>query len=219
MAFVQNEDPVEALISDGPDEPLGVRIGSRCSPRGAQDPDPLRLEHLVKGGAEPIITVVYQELDRNIAGFPYLGQIAGDLGALGQIGGSVGHSTDQDLPGVEIDEEEHMERLQPDRLDREEVAGDDRSGLVPHELTPGVSLGPWPSLRGGDPSDTRRRDLYAQLLELSLDAPVAPEWVLFRQSPDEELGLERDPPSRIDSMRSSPFSTDDRDATAGGCPA
>jgi hypothetical protein len=40
-----------------------------------------------------------------------------------------------------------------------------------------------------------------------LDAPVAPEGVLFRQSPDQELGLERNPPSRVDPMRSSPFST------------
>ena len=43
---------------------------------------------------------------------------------------------------MQIDEDEHMERLQPDRLDREEVAGDNRSGLIPHELTPGVSFGP-----------------------------------------------------------------------------
>ncbi|MGB7051906.1 MAG: hypothetical protein WBG41_10075 [Acidimicrobiales bacterium] len=66
MAFVQNEDPVEALISDGPDEPLGVGIGSRYPPRRAKDPDPLGLEHLVKGGAEPVITVVDEKLDRTI---------------------------------------------------------------------------------------------------------------------------------------------------------
>jgi len=43
---------------------------------------------------------------------------------------------------------------------------------------------------------------------LALDASVAPERVLLGQSPHEELGLERDPPSRLDSMRSTPFSTD-----------
>ena len=43
------------------------------------DPDPLRLEHLVEGGAEPQVTVVDEEFDRTDAEFPYLGKIAGDL--------------------------------------------------------------------------------------------------------------------------------------------
>jgi hypothetical protein len=80
MSFVQNEEPVKALISDGPDEPLGVGIGSGCPPRGSQDPDPLRREHLIKGGAEPVVTVVDQELDGNIAAFSNLRKISRDLG-------------------------------------------------------------------------------------------------------------------------------------------
>ncbi len=130
------------------------------------------------------------------------------MGTPGQIRGSVGHSADQDLSRVQIDKEEHMERRQPDRFYREEVAGDDSCGLVPHELAPGVPLWSGPSLRAGDPSDTRRRDLDAQLLELSLDASVAPERILLCQPPHEELGLERDPPPRVDPMRSGPLPTD-----------
>jgi hypothetical protein len=83
MSFVQNEEPVEALISDSPDEPLSVGIGSGCPPRGSQDQDPLRREHLINGGAEPVVTVVDQELDRNIAAFSNLRKISRDLGAPG----------------------------------------------------------------------------------------------------------------------------------------
>ena len=37
---------------------------------------------------------------------------------------------DENAPGAELDEEEHIQRLQPDRLDREEVAGDDRGACA-----------------------------------------------------------------------------------------
>lgn len=97
------------------------------------DPDSLRLEYLVDGGAEPVVAVVDQELNGKVSGCPCVGEIAGDLGTLGQVRGSVGHSADQNRSRVQIDKEEHMEGLQLDRFYREEVAGD-RCGLVPHEL-------------------------------------------------------------------------------------
>jgi hypothetical protein len=35
-----------------------------------------------------------------------------------------------DLPGGQVDEEEHIQPLQPDGVHREEVAGDDPGGLL-----------------------------------------------------------------------------------------
>jgi hypothetical protein len=67
-----------------------------------------------------------------------LGQVPGDLGAPSGIGGAVGHPADEDIR-VQVDEEEDMEGFQANRLDGEEVTGDDRRGLGSHELTPGLA--------------------------------------------------------------------------------
>src|SRR6266576_1862960 len=50
-----------------------------------------------------------------------------------------------DAPAGEFEEEEHVEASEPERLDGEKVAGDDRVGVGPQELAPaelGASAGP-----------------------------------------------------------------------------
>ena len=37
-----------------------------------------------------------------------LGEVAGDLGTPGRIGRPIGHTVDKALPGVQIDEEQHV---------------------------------------------------------------------------------------------------------------
>jgi hypothetical protein len=81
-----------------------------------------------------------QVANRLVMGFSRLGQVPGDLSAPGRVGGTVGHPADEDLPAVQVDEEEDVEGLQSNGLDGEEVTGDDRRGLGPHELTPGLAL-------------------------------------------------------------------------------
>jgi hypothetical protein len=39
-------------------------------------------------------------------------------------------------PAAKLEEEEHIEASEPERLDREEVAGDDRVGMGTQELAP-----------------------------------------------------------------------------------
>jgi hypothetical protein len=64
--------------------------------------------------------------------------VAGMLGhpGAGRIGG---HSGDVDLAGGDLDEEQHIAALEQHRVDREEVAGQDRVGLGGQELFPGRS--------------------------------------------------------------------------------
>jgi len=134
-----------------------------------------------------------------------LGEIASDLRAPGHVRRAVGDATDEDPPSVELDEEQDVQCLQPDRLDSEQVTGDDRGRLGPHELTPGLPL--WSGARLGreDPPDRGRRDFDADLCEFSLDPSVAPGQVLARHSPNDELGLEADRPARDDAMRVVPL--------------
>jgi hypothetical protein len=109
VSFVEDEESVETFCPDSSNESLGVSIRSWRPPRSTEDPDPLRLEHLVECGTEALVTVVDQELDRSVSGFPCLGKIPGDLSAPREVGGSVRYTSDQDFSGMEIDEEEHME--------------------------------------------------------------------------------------------------------------
>ena len=110
---------------------------------------------------------------------------------------------------MELDEEQDMERRELHRLDGEQVAGDDRGRLRSHELAPGVPLGSWTALRCGDAADARRRDIDADLLQLALDAPVAPGGVLLRHPPDDELGLKRDRLSLVDRVWPVPLPADE----------
>src|SRR5271170_6131162 len=121
MSFAQKEHPIEALGADRSDEPFGIGIGLRCPPRSAQDLDPLGPEYLVEDGAEPLVPVMNQVADRSIVGFSRLGQVPGDLNAPSGIGGAVGHTADEDLPRVQVYEEEDVEGLQANRLEGEEV--------------------------------------------------------------------------------------------------
>jgi hypothetical protein len=64
----------------------------------------------------------------------------------------VGRTGDVDPTGRELDEEEHVERPEPDRLDGEEVTGDDSFGLGTQELRPVRAIPP-----GAGPMPFRRR--------------------------------------------------------------
>src|SRR5919106_580201 len=78
---------------------------------------------------------------------------------------------------------------------REEVAGHDARGLGAQDVRPARTR---PSRRGSetraaqDVADRHRRDLVAELLELSLDAPVAPARVVLGETDDQVFEIPRD---------------------------
>src|SRR5674536_178675 len=75
-------------------------------------------------------------------------------------------------PCGQLDEEQYVERSEPDGLHGEEVAGQDAGGLVDQELPPRGSLSP---RRGREAvamqqrADGRRRDRDAELAQLTLN--------------------------------------------------
>jgi hypothetical protein len=72
----------------------------------------------------------------------YQQQVAGLLGdplAVG-VGGDAGQVN---TAGVQLDEEQHLQPPQPDRVDGEEVAGNDPGGLLAQECPPSGGRPPW----------------------------------------------------------------------------
>src|SRR6266699_4361274 len=89
-----------------------------------------------------------------------------------------------DTPAAELEEEEHIEAPEPERLDSEEVAGDDRVGVRPQELAPaelGASAGRRHAGLPQDLGDRRCRDADADAGEFTDDPLVAPARVLTRE--------------------------------------
>jgi hypothetical protein len=84
-------------------------------------------------------------------------------------------------PRLEFDEEEHIQAPEPERLDGEEVARDDRRGIGTEELAPteqGASAGRRHVGLPEDLCDCCRRDSFTDACELSDDPLVAPTRVL-----------------------------------------
>jgi hypothetical protein len=98
-------------------------------------------------------------------------------------------------PAAEFEEEEHVEASEPERLDGEEVAGDNRTGVGTQEVAP-AELGASARRRdAGSPEDLGdccRRDSLTYTCEFTDDPLVAPARVLTRESQHELTDLLRD---------------------------
>jgi len=98
------------------------------------------------------------------------------------------HTGEPDLPRPKFDEEQDVQRRKVHGLHGEEVRRDDAGGLRPQKRSPGDRR---PSRRGPKPVATQhrpdggRRHQDPQLLELTLDTPVAPAGVLPGQPQDQ----------------------------------
>jgi hypothetical protein len=122
MPTPADEDVVQAFRADGPHEPLREGIGLRRPDRGADDPDFFRPEYLVERCRELRVPVTDEEpqvpepsVDREV---PRLLRDPRRVGMRGRA-----HHVDS--PGLKLDEEQDVDRLQPDRLDGEEVGRED----------------------------------------------------------------------------------------------
>src|SRR6266545_2265068 len=179
-----DEDAVETFTPDAADPTLRVRLRPWRSDRRLDHPDSLRTEDLVEGGREFDVAVADQEPMPLLLvgqGHRQVARLLHDPGAVG-IGGDAGeiHATPRQL-----DEEEHVEPAQPERLDREEVTLDHRGRLLAQELSPADARSP---RRGFDPVAVENvpnaacRQGHPERDQLALDALVPPARVLRRQT-------------------------------------
>ena len=90
-------------------------------------------EDLVKGGSELAVAVVDQEARPfEQAGEAELARLLAHPGA-GRIRRATG---EMDAAAAELDEEQHLETAQRERLDGEEVTGEHARGLLTEEAAP-----------------------------------------------------------------------------------
>ena len=130
MAPVDDQEAVEEFAADRPDEALGDRVGSRCPHRCLDDLDVDGGEDGVEGGGELGVAVADEEQKAAVGVVEVHEQVAGLLGELG-AGGVCGDAEDVHAAGGVLDDEEHVEPVQGDRLDVEQVAGENAIGLRP----------------------------------------------------------------------------------------
>jgi len=90
----------------------------------------------VEVAGELAVAVANQEAKRSCSLVERPGELARLLGdpGVGWVGGAAGQV---DAPAAELDEEEHVQPLQRDRLDREEVDREHALRLRSQEGTPG----------------------------------------------------------------------------------
>lgn len=88
-----------------------------------------------------------------------------------------------------------LEAAQPDGVDGEEVAGEDRFALRPQEVAPGSHIAPWRRRQAGpgeNVADGASGDGGAQLVELASDPQVAPARILVREPQDQFAHISAD---------------------------
>ena len=138
-------------VLTGSDEPLGVRVRLRRSHRRV-DRAGLRAEQLVEGSGELAVAIVDQETHPlKDVGETEVARLLNHPGA-GRVRRAPG---EVDRPAAELDEEEHVEAAQRDRLDGEEVAGEQArppAGAETPASSPSGAVG-----AGSSPAEARRR--------------------------------------------------------------
>jgi len=120
MLLVQDQKPVETLRANRPHEPFGNCVRLRGAKRRANDLNPVASEHAVKTVGEFPIPVADEETE----GFPVLGQDPRELSGLlcDPLTARLGRaSREMHTTTAQLDQEEHVESLEPDRLDGKEI--------------------------------------------------------------------------------------------------
>ena len=181
MACIDDEKVIEALRSDGPDEPLRVGVRVRRPEWGSQDLGTFGPEDLVEARHVLRVSIVDKELDidplvDDVAG--YVPRLLGDPVRIG-MGGD---ASDPDPSAADLDEEQDVEPVQHHRVHAEEVGGHDVGRLGSHELSPRGARATWrwsQVVVVEDPGNGAGGQPDAELHELALDAPIAPSGVLL----------------------------------------
>src|SRR6266511_2751485 len=191
VAAAEDQQSVEALAADAADPAFGVRSRLGRPHRRLNHTDALGAEDLVEITSELAVAVTNEKprLDAVVAKLHE--QVARLLGhpAAVRIGRDPG---EVDAPGRKLDEEQHVEALQEERVDGKEVALQDARRLLAKELRPARLQPPRrrldPRLLQNRP-DRARRQLDPEPNQLALDPPVTPARILPRQPHHERTHL------------------------------
>jgi hypothetical protein len=187
MSSRDNQQVIETVLSDGPHEPFGKGVRPRRGDRSLYGPDANRGEYRVEAAGELGIPVADEESKASPSPFEVGGEVAGHLGKPGTIG--MGRDPEQVHPSsIDLDDEQHVEASKCDRVNREEVSGQNSFGLGTEKLAPGGTRAPRrrrESVSAKDGCDAALGDDQPELLELADDAEIAPTRVLPSQTNDQ----------------------------------
>src|SRR6266540_4351804 len=139
VTSIENQQPVETLGSDGPDEALRYRVRLRRPHWCLYGPDAFAVEDFVEGAAVLAVAVPDQEADTLVR------EVEAEVARLLRHPGAVwvgGAAGEADASVAVGDEEEHVVAAQEDALDREKIARDDARRLRSQELAPARSRTP-----------------------------------------------------------------------------
>src|SRR5665213_161409 len=144
MLASEDEESIGAFSADGADKSLGECIRSWRSNGCLDDADALGVEHLVETGRELRVSVPDEELGCPRSALEIRGEVASllDDPLPRRIGSDAG---EVDPPGVDLDEEQHVQTAKQYRVDGEEVTGQHGPRLRSQELRPRWAC----SVRGG----------------------------------------------------------------------
>src|SRR6266540_5790559 len=118
VTAADDQQPVEALDADGPHPSLRVGVGVGGLHWRQDHLGVLRAEHVVEGTAELRVTIADEEAHAASLVLQAQQEVAGLLGDPGGVGIG-GHPGQVHAPGVEFDEEQHIQPPQPDGVDGE----------------------------------------------------------------------------------------------------
>jgi hypothetical protein len=184
MLLIQNQQRVETLRPNGSYEALGDSIRLRRSKWRAHDLNLLRPKYLIEARGELLIPVSDQKAD----GFRPIRECPRELTGLLRHPGRRRRrraASQMDSAAPQLNEEEHVQPLQPDRLHREEIDGEEALTMRADELTPchPVPRADRSNARVPQPrADSRGGDGNAKPFQLADDSLVTPSWVLTSET-------------------------------------
>ena len=194
VPFAMDQDMVQALPPGRAYPPFRERVRSRRPRRGANDPHALRGEDRVERAGELRVPVADQEPELASPLAQIQHQVAGLLGH--PLPRRMRRGTKQMHPaGGDLHDEQDVDPLEADRVDVQEVAGQNPFGLRGEELGPGWSGPSGCGIDAGGVEDLPHRagaNPVAQPDQLAMDAPVAPGRVLRREPQHQRADLRGD---------------------------
>ena len=102
--------------------------------------------------------------------------------------GVSGHAEDVHAPGLYFHDEQHVEALEKDRVDVEEIARQQAAGLRPEECPPGgvqIARNRAVAARPQDPPHRRRADVVAEAGQFAVHPTISPGRVIPREPQDQ----------------------------------
>ncbi len=133
MGLVDDQQFAQTFFPYCPDPALGNGIGIRGSKRRMNDADTFRLEGGIESSCEPGVVVVDQEVNGWRSIFQCPDHLSGVLSNPSCI--RMRRATREvDTPRAEFDKEQHVDRLQEQGVEGEEIAGKDLGLVVLYEL-------------------------------------------------------------------------------------